>query len=149
MQHLDGGIVKELRVKEGDKVKAGDVLIVLDDTPGARRIRGACAAVSRACAPPRNGCETELARGTELVMPEDFKARAGDPYLTGHLARARCTSSRAVWPRSTGQRSVIKEKIAQLEHRSSAARRRSRPIARSWNRSSRRSKASRRWSSRA
>ena len=32
VQHLDGGIVKELRVKEGDKVKAGDVLIVLDDT---------------------------------------------------------------------------------------------------------------------
>src|SRR5215467_14874831 len=32
VQHLDGGIVKELRVKEGDRVKAGDVLIVLDDT---------------------------------------------------------------------------------------------------------------------
>src|SRR5262249_1898687 len=32
VQHLDGGIVKELRVKEGDRVAAGDVLIVLDDT---------------------------------------------------------------------------------------------------------------------
>src|SRR5215212_3189568 len=32
LQHLDGGIVKELRVKEGDKVSAGDVLVVLDDT---------------------------------------------------------------------------------------------------------------------
>jgi Glycosyl transferase family 41/Biotin-lipoyl like len=32
IQHLDGGIVKELNVKEGDRVKAGDVLIVLDDT---------------------------------------------------------------------------------------------------------------------
>jgi biotin/lipoyl-binding protein len=31
VQHLDGGIVKELRVKEGDRVKAGDVVIVLDD----------------------------------------------------------------------------------------------------------------------
>src|SRR4051794_36503139 len=28
VQHLDGGIVKELRVKEGDNVNAGDVLIV-------------------------------------------------------------------------------------------------------------------------
>src|SRR5207248_4950006 len=32
VQHLDGGIVKELRVKEGDKVNTGDVLIVLDET---------------------------------------------------------------------------------------------------------------------
>jgi membrane fusion protein, epimerase transport system len=32
VQHLDGGIVKELRIKEGDKVKSGDVLVVLDDS---------------------------------------------------------------------------------------------------------------------
>ena len=32
IQHLDGGIVKQLNVKEGDRVNAGDVLIVLDDT---------------------------------------------------------------------------------------------------------------------
>src|SRR6266513_1570637 len=32
VQHLDGGIVKELRIKEGDKVNDGDVLIVLDET---------------------------------------------------------------------------------------------------------------------
>ena len=31
IQHLDGGIVREVKVKEGDSVKAGDVLIVLDD----------------------------------------------------------------------------------------------------------------------
>src|SRR5882757_8891208 len=31
VQHLDGGIVKELHVKEGDKVAAGDTLVVLDD----------------------------------------------------------------------------------------------------------------------
>ncbi|AFJ03424.1 Type I secretion membrane fusion protein, HlyD [Methylophaga frappieri] len=32
VQHLDGGIVTELNVREGDLVEAGDVLIVLDDT---------------------------------------------------------------------------------------------------------------------
>lgn len=32
VQHLDGGVVKELRVREGDTVATGDVLIVLDDT---------------------------------------------------------------------------------------------------------------------
>src|SRR6266576_3099730 len=32
IQHLDGGIVKELRVKEGDRVEAGQTVIVLDAT---------------------------------------------------------------------------------------------------------------------
>jgi len=32
VQHLEGGIVKKLWVKDGDKVKAGDKLITLDDT---------------------------------------------------------------------------------------------------------------------
>jgi HlyD family type I secretion membrane fusion protein len=32
IQHLEGGIIKEIRVKEGSQVKAGDILIVLDET---------------------------------------------------------------------------------------------------------------------
>jgi epimerase transport system membrane fusion protein len=32
IQHLDGGIVKKIVVKDGDSVSAGDVLLVLDDT---------------------------------------------------------------------------------------------------------------------
>jgi HlyD family secretion protein len=32
VQHLTGGVVAELRVREGDKVKAGDILVRLDET---------------------------------------------------------------------------------------------------------------------
>ena len=32
VQHREGGIVSEIRVKEGDDVKAGEVLVVLSDT---------------------------------------------------------------------------------------------------------------------
>src|SRR6185503_19724767 len=32
VQHLEGGIVKELRVKEGDRVTAGDIVMVLDES---------------------------------------------------------------------------------------------------------------------
>ena len=32
VQHLEGGIVRELRVRDGDQVKSGDVLLVLDNT---------------------------------------------------------------------------------------------------------------------
>ncbi len=32
VQHLEGGIIKELLVRDGDQVKAGDVLLRLDPT---------------------------------------------------------------------------------------------------------------------
>ncbi len=32
VQHLEGGIIGELRVREGDRVAAGDVLVLLEDT---------------------------------------------------------------------------------------------------------------------
>jgi epimerase transport system membrane fusion protein len=32
VQHLEGGIVNEIRVRDGDQVEAGEVLLVLDDT---------------------------------------------------------------------------------------------------------------------
>ncbi len=32
VQHLEGGIIEELLVAEGDKVKAGDILVKLDQT---------------------------------------------------------------------------------------------------------------------
>lgn len=32
VQHLDGGVIKELRVREGDRVEVGTVLVVLDDS---------------------------------------------------------------------------------------------------------------------
>lgn len=42
IQHLEGGIIKELHVLEGDEVKANDLLITLDETPAkamAARLR--------------------------------------------------------------------------------------------------------------
>jgi multidrug efflux pump subunit AcrA (membrane-fusion protein) len=39
VQHLEGGIVREILVREGDRVVAGQPLIVLDDTAPKARIR--------------------------------------------------------------------------------------------------------------
>ncbi|MEL7453137.1 MAG: HlyD family type I secretion periplasmic adaptor subunit [Pseudomonadota bacterium] len=38
IQHLEGGIVGEIRVKEGDRVETGETLIVLDGTATAARL---------------------------------------------------------------------------------------------------------------
>jgi len=80
VQHLDGGIVKELRVKEGDQVNAGDVLFVLDETQSRAEydVLSQQYMVLRAT---EARLLTELDRGSELVMPADLKSRQQDSYL--------------------------------------------------------------------
>jgi HlyD family type I secretion membrane fusion protein len=112
VQHLDGGIVKELRVKEGDKVNAGDVLVVLDETQAQAEydVLSQQYMVLRAT---EARLLTELDHGSELVMPQDLKARPEDSYIksvwNGQVSQFE--SRRAALE---GQRSVIREKINQL-----------------------------------
>ncbi|UWU74064.1 HlyD family type I secretion periplasmic adaptor subunit [Bradyrhizobium huanghuaihaiense] len=112
VQHLDGGIVKDLRVREGDKVRSGDLLIVLDETQARAEYEVLTQqwAVLRAT---EVRLLTELDHGSGLVMPSDLKARSEDPYLksvwNGQVSQFE--SRRAALE---GQRSVIREKINQL-----------------------------------
>jgi HlyD family type I secretion membrane fusion protein len=110
VQHLDGGIVKELRIKEGDKVNAGDVLIILDETQ-ARAEYDVLSQQYMVLRATEARLLTELDRGSELAMPEDLKTQ--DSYFksvwNGQLSQFE--SRRAALE---GQRSVIREKINQL-----------------------------------
>lgn len=112
VQHLDGGIVKELHVREGERVLAGDLLIVLDETQARAEYEVLTQqyAVLRAT---EVRLLTELDHGYDLRMPPDLKARTDDPYLksvwNGQLSQFE--SRRASLE---GQRSVIREKINQL-----------------------------------
>ncbi|MBR0786905.1 HlyD family type I secretion periplasmic adaptor subunit [Bradyrhizobium iriomotense] len=112
VQHLDGGIVKELRVREGGKVRSGDLLIVLDETQARAEYEVLTQqwAVLRAT---EVRLLTELDHGSALVMPSDLQARSEDPYLksvwNGQVSQFE--SRRAALE---GQRSVIREKINQL-----------------------------------
>jgi epimerase transport system membrane fusion protein len=113
VQHLDGGIVRELRVKEGDKVAAGDVLIVLEDTQARAEyeILSQELVVQRAT---EVRLLTELDHGSELVMPEDLKSRRNDPYVKSIWnGQVRQFESRRA--ALEGQRSVIQERINQLQ----------------------------------
>ncbi len=145
VQHLDGGIVKELRVKEGDKVKAGDVLIVLDDTQARAEyeVLSQQFVVLRAT---EERLRAELTRAPQLVLPSDLQARRDDPYVRSIWdGQVRQFESRRA--ALEGQRSVIREKDrAARSPRSTAARHRSRPTTRNWRPWSRSARASGRWS---
>ena len=112
VQHLDGGIVKELFVREGERVLAGDVLLVLDETQ-ARAEHDVLSQQYVVLRATEVRLLTELDRGAQVVLPEDLKARPEDNYLktvwNGQLSQFE--SRRAA---IEGQRSVIREKINQL-----------------------------------
>jgi epimerase transport system membrane fusion protein len=113
VQHLDGGIVKELRVKEGDEVNAGDVVIVLDDTQ-ARAEYEVFAEDYVVLRATEERLRTELDHGSQLVMPDELASRGDDPYVKSIWnGQVRQFESRRA--ALEGQRGIIHEKIAQLE----------------------------------
>ncbi|TMJ22941.1 MAG: HlyD family type I secretion periplasmic adaptor subunit [Alphaproteobacteria bacterium] len=113
VQHLDGGSVKRLNVKEGDHVNAGDVVIVLDDNQAKAEYE-----VLREQYVVLRATEarllTELAEGKELVKPAELEDPRHKTYAvtvwTGQLKQFE--SRRATLE---GQTKVIAEKIRQLQ----------------------------------
>jgi HlyD family type I secretion membrane fusion protein len=114
VQHLEGGIVKELRVKEGDLVTAGDVLLVLDDSQ-ARAEHAVLAQDFVVLRATEERLRAELAHRSELSFPDDLKAFGDDRALT-EVWDAQVHQMEVRLAAIDGQRNVIGEKIAQLEH---------------------------------
>jgi HlyD family type I secretion membrane fusion protein len=114
VQHLEGGIVKEMRVKEGDRVASGDVVIVLDDSqPRAEyEVLTQDLIVLRAT---EERLRAELGHRPEMTFPADLKAYGDDRYLR-EIWDAQVHQMEVRLAALEGQRQVIKEKIAQLEH---------------------------------
>ena len=110
VQHLDGGIVKEMRIKEGDKVNFGDVLIVLDETQ-ARAEYEVLSQQYMVLRATEVRLLTELDHGSTLVMPEDLKTQ--DSYFKS-VWNGQVSQFESRVAAIEGQRSVIREKINQL-----------------------------------
>jgi HlyD family type I secretion membrane fusion protein len=113
VQHLDGGIVKELHVKDGDRVKAGDILIVLDETQARAEfdVLSDQAVVLRAT---EARLLAELADVSELIMPLELTQKEGGSSTRNiGLGQIRQFESRRA--AIEGQRRVIGEKIHQLQ----------------------------------
>jgi HlyD family type I secretion membrane fusion protein len=113
IQHLDGGIVKQLFVNEGDVVKAGDVLIVLDDTQ-AKAEFDVLAQMYLGTRVTEERLRAEFGRLNELTMPADLSQFSDDANTNAiwngqvHLFETRRAAIE-------GQRRIINEKIAQIE----------------------------------
>lgn len=111
VQHLEGGIVKEIRVRDGDQVEAGEVLLVLDDTQSQAElgiVQGqliAAMAQEARLQAERDGLE-------EIVFPDSFDRqdpRVEEAVLSeSQVFRARMNSH-------YGEIEVLEQRVTQID----------------------------------
>ena len=114
VQHQTGGTVSEILVREGDKVKAGDVLVRLDPTMAAANqgivTRGLYDALAQ-----KVRLEAERSGATELVFPKDYIARAAEDPLAAEAIRIETNAFEAGVLARTGQKNQLYKKINELD----------------------------------
>ncbi|MFJ5300063.1 HlyD family type I secretion periplasmic adaptor subunit [Pseudomonas sp. NPDC088368] len=110
VQHLEGGIVKDVLVHDGDIVKTGDPLIVLDDAQlraeydmNHNQLIAAKAMEARLIAERDNLPSIDFGSMAEADTPRGVEARAGETQVFNARRGARL-----------GQISVLQERIGQL-----------------------------------
>jgi HlyD family secretion protein len=113
VQHPTGGVVGEIRVRDGDRVRAGDLVIRLDETVA----RANLAMVSKSLdelAARQSRLEAERDGLAQITILSGLKGRINEPDLASivqgesHLFETR-REARA------GQKAQLKERIAQLQ----------------------------------
>src|SRR5262245_18034403 len=111
VQHLEGGIIKELRVKEGDQVQAGQTLIVLDDVQ-ARATVDVLSKQYTAFRAQEARLMAERSGAASVAFPEELKSRSAAPdvALVMQTQRALFESRLAT---VSGQMGVLRQRISQ------------------------------------
>lgn len=77
VQHPTGGVVGELRVRDGDRVKEGDIVVRLDDTQTRANLQIVVKGIWELLARKARE-ETEIEGRDTIVFPAELTARAGD-----------------------------------------------------------------------
>jgi membrane fusion protein, type I secretion system len=113
VQHPTGGVVGEVRARDGDVVKAGDVVVRLDDTVAkaslaivVKTLDGLWARAARLQA-EQQGLDT-------IVFPPQLLARANDPEVKNITA----SETKLFEVRTngrTGQKAQLRERVTQLK----------------------------------
>ena len=113
VQHPTGGVIGELRARDGDVVKAGDVVVRLDDTATraglaivTKSLNGLLARAAR--------LEAEQRGATEVVFPSSLLEQASDTEVSTVIN----SEAKLFEVRSSGRANIkaqLRERIAQLK----------------------------------
>jgi membrane fusion protein, epimerase transport system len=119
IQHLDGGIVKKLLVKEGDRVAIGQSLIILEDTQ-ARAAVDMLSQQSYALQAQKARLLAERDGDKAIAFPDELISQRDDSAISNILQ----TETKQFEIRRTslqGQVSVLKQRITQLQEQITGA----------------------------
>jgi HlyD family secretion protein len=113
VQHPSGGVVGEIRVRDGDHVRAGDLLIRLDETVAKANLAMVTKSLDELAARAAR-LEAERDGRAALLVPELLRARAGEAEVAALIEGERrlFESRRAA---RAGQKAQLQERIAQLK----------------------------------
>ncbi len=113
VQHLSGGVVGTLNVRDGDQVQAGDVLLRLDDTLTRANLAIVTKSLDELSA-RRARLTAERDGVDKIAVPEDLLIRASADHVAGAIAGEQnlFTLRRAA---RDGQIQQLGKRIAQLE----------------------------------
>lgn len=115
VQHATGGIVGELRVREGDRVNAGDVLIRLDETQTLANATIVTKSVDELLARQAR-LEAERDGADQVVFPKALLDRTKDSNSEASRAIAAETKLFDLRRQArSGQKAQLKERSAQLQ----------------------------------
>jgi HlyD family type I secretion membrane fusion protein len=113
VQHLDGGIVKELRVEEGDRVRKGEVLLVLDNVQLRAEVEVLVQQQSLLRAVEAR-LQAEFKGAPGITFPASLAAQRHDPSIAATIEdQVREFEQRRT--ALTGQEQVLRQRIAQLD----------------------------------
>ncbi len=115
VQHLDGGVVRQILIHDGDRVKKGQVLFRMDDTQARAQVDVLSVQYDSLIA-QRARLEAQLADRPSIAFPVELTSRTGDPRV-GRLMRDQQTlfeAGRAVYQSQVG---VLGQRVQQLESR--------------------------------
>ena len=113
VQHLEGGIVRDIRVQEGDVVEQGDVVVVLDDIRARSDvdlIRGRLAAALVA----RARLQAERDQAESIVFPDELENLADERGDLASLIEGERTVFRERQNFLRSQTSINRQRILQL-----------------------------------
>lgn len=112
IQHLEGGIIRELTVKDGDEVKAGDTLMVLDatrdeatfDMVRMQRV-AAQATIAR--------LDAEQVGAESMALPQEVMDEVARNPVAAALVKAQEEQFKSRRESIVGQKSILQQRVAQ------------------------------------
>jgi HlyD family secretion protein len=85
IQHKEGGIVGDIRVKDGDRVEIGQALVILDNTETKSELTIIDGLLDEALA-KRARLEAQRDRASAIIFPAEVIARANEPGVAAIMA---------------------------------------------------------------